>query len=165
MLVKIVALWAHLEEKRVWASIIIIIIIVQEPPKQQQPATVNFSIDDTRDNVGLRPDNEYRRRLRSASRNVSHTTDYWLSASEMQVVDSQLSAIAQLHADTARQLQQTVDSGFQRLQDGIGARTSTSTSSSGRRVKFRSHHDEQRRLFNEDFLWKKWWKWVSAEGL
>ena len=28
MLVKIAALWAHLEEKRVWASIIIIIIII-----------------------------------------------------------------------------------------------------------------------------------------
>jgi len=36
MLVKIAALWAHLEEKRVWASIIIIIIIALAYTKKQE---------------------------------------------------------------------------------------------------------------------------------
>jgi len=119
---------------------------VHEPPKQQ-PAAAS---DDTRDNVGLHPDNEYRRRLRSASRNVGHITTRPSTSqmfnSEMQVFDYQLSTIAHMQDETTRRIQESLQSGFQRLNDGINARTSASTLSNARQAKFLS---DQRRLFDE----------------
>jgi len=114
---------------------------VQEPTIQQQPA-MHTTAATTRDNIGLRPaQNEYRNRLRSANRNVG-MVGVSPSASFMhdpvtQSLDDRMSELIQVHSESTRQFQQSLQSCCQRLEDGISACALPPNLPSSRKAQFR----------------------------